>query len=89
MDNLGAHQPEVVRRRLADAGVGLLFLPPYSPDLNPIGMAWSKRKTYVRSVAPESLRELHEAIRAGWATLTASDACGWFRHCGLAADRTH
>ena len=85
MDNLGAHQPEVVRRRLADAGVGLLFLPPYSPDLNPIEMAWSKLKTYVRSVAPESLRELHEAIRAGWASITPSDASGWFRHCGLAA----
>jgi transposase len=87
MDNLGAHQPDVVRRRLADAGVGLLFLPPYSPDLNPIEMAWSKLKTYVRSVAPESLPELHDAIGAGWATITASDACGWFRHCGLAALR--
>ena len=71
---------------LAEAGVGLLFLPPYSPDLNPIEMAWSKLKTYVRSIAPQSLRELHDAIAAGWHTLAAKDARGWFQHCGLISE---
>lgn len=86
LDNLGAHLPEVVRQVLEDAGVGLLFLPPYSPDLNPIEMAWSKLKTYVRSIAPQSLRELHDAIAAGWHTLAAKDARGWFQHCGLISE---
>lgn len=83
MDNLGAHQPGVVRELIEAAGASILFLPPYSPELNPIELAWSKLKNWVRSRAPQSLAELHEAIASGLTQITATDAAGWFTHCGI------
>ena len=85
MDNLGAHQAQSVRRLLETKGVRVILLPPYSPELNPIECAWSKLKTFVRSLAPEALRALHQAIVAGLDEITSADARGWFRHCGYAA----
>ena len=64
MDNLGAHQPDRVREIIERAGASVIFLPPYSPELNPIELAWSKLKTAIRARAPQSLRELHAAICA-------------------------
>lgn len=84
MDNLKAHQTAGVRTLIEDAGASILFLPPYSPELNPIEPTWSKLKTYVRSLAPQSLRELHSAITSAVGQVTAADAAGWFRHCGYA-----
>lgn len=85
MDNLGAHQAESVRRVLEAHGVRVILLPPYSPELNPIECAWSKLKTFVRSLAPEALKDLHRAIVAGLNQITGDDARAWFRHCGYAA----
>jgi transposase/transposase-like protein len=82
LDNLGAHQPEVVHEAIRAAGATILFLPPYSPELNPIEHAWAKLKTLVRGMTPQLLRELHAAIEGGVAAITAEDAQGWFRHCG-------
>lgn len=82
MDNLGAHHAGEVVDILHAAKIRVIFLPPYSPELNPIEEAWSKLKTAVRSWAPQSLRELHAAIKAALLSITASDARGWFGHSG-------
>ena len=82
LDNLGAHQPPEIHEAIRKAGASVLFLPPYSPELNPIELAWSKLKTWIRARAPQSLRELHAAIVSGLDTITRADAAAWFRHCG-------
>ena len=82
MDNLGAHKVKGVQTLLESAGARLVYLPPYSPDFNPIELAWSKFKNHLRAVAARTRRTLARAIRTGLATITANDACGFFRHCG-------
>lgn len=82
LDNLGAHQPQRVREIIEAAGASVLFLPPYSPELNPIENAWSKLKTHIRALAPQTLAELHEAICKAVAAVTPADARGWFSHAG-------
>lgn len=83
MDNLGAHQAAAVRELLARHEIRFILLPPYSPELNPIEEAWSKVKTVVRSLAPQSLAELHRAIDTALRSVSAENAVGWFRHAGL------
>jgi transposase len=84
-DNLGAHKIKAVRERLASAGVQLKFLPPYSPDLNPIELAWSKLKTLLRSAKARTRETLDDAIVQAMSLITSGDAAGWFRHCGYVA----
>lgn len=84
MDNLSAHKSAAVRAVIEAAGCRLLYLPPYSPDLNPIEPAWSKWKTYLRAVKARTSGLLEEAVAAGLATITPQDARGFFRHCGHA-----
>jgi transposase len=87
MDNLAAHKAEAVRGALDRAGLGHRYLPPYSPDLNPIEPAWSKLKTRLRAVGARSREALDAALGPALATITAQDARGWFRLAGyLAAD---
>jgi transposase len=82
LDNLPAHKAERVRAALQAAGIAYRYLPPYSPDLNPIEPAWSKLKTRLRSVATCSLELLNAELGPALATITAQDAKAWFRHCG-------
>jgi transposase len=82
MDNLPAHKAEVVRDALDRAGLKHRYLPPYSPDLNPIEQAWSKSKTRLRAEGARSREALEAALGPALATITARDARGWFRHCG-------
>lgn len=86
MDNLGAHQAHAVRDLLARHDIRFILLPPYSPELNPIEEAWSKVKTVVRSLSPQSLAELHRAIEAGLRSVSAENARGWFGHAGYPLD---
>jgi transposase len=82
-DNLSAHKVPPVRHAIESRGARLLFLPPYSPDLNPIEKAWSKLKTLLRARKART----HEALEAAIAELiihiTADDAVGWFRASGI------
>lgn len=64
MDNLGSHKVDGVRRAIEAAGAKLLYLPPYSPDLNPIEQFFSKLKAYLRKVAARTVRALHDALAA-------------------------
>ncbi len=81
-DNLSVHKTRAVQRLFEKAAVELLFLPPYSPDLNPIEMCWSKLKMYLRAQAARSYEKLSEAISAAIKEITALDAQNWIRHCG-------
>ena len=81
-DNLAVHKTRAVQALFEKAKVELLFLPPYSPDLNPIEMCWSKLKTYLRAKAARSYEKLSEAIGAAIKEITSLDAQNWIRHCG-------
>ncbi len=82
MDNLAAHKSEAVRGTLDRAGLSHRYLPPYSPDLNPIEQAWSKLKARLRAVGARSREALDAALGPALATITARDAWGWFRLAG-------
>lgn len=82
LDNLTAHKTHRVQSAFAALGVKVCYLPPYSPDLNPIEKCWSKLKTYLRTKSARSYEKLSEAISEGLKTITAADAGNWSRHCG-------
>jgi transposase len=82
MDNLPAHKARAVRDALDRAGLGHRYLPPYSPDLNPIEQAWSKLKARLRAEGARSREALEAALGPALAAITARDARGWFRLCG-------
>lgn len=84
MDNLAAHKSEQTLQLLSQNGVQVLFLPPYSPDLNPIEKMWSKIKNRLRALEPRSEQELHTAIAAAFQEITEKDAMSWFASCGYA-----
>jgi transposase len=84
MDNLSAHKRPRVRRLIEAAGAAVLYLPPYSPDFNPIEMIWSKVKRLLRSFAARTIDTLHEAFGRAFEQVTTTDILGCFRHCGYA-----
>jgi transposase len=81
-DNLSAHKAAGVQEAIAATGARLLYLPPYSPDLNPIERCWSKIKTYLRAATARSREALDAAVTRALATVTESDARAWFAHSG-------
>ena len=85
MDNLPAHKAEAVRAALDRAGLAHRYLPPYSPDLNPIEQAWSKLKARLRASGARSREALEEALDPALAAISARDARGWFRLAGYVA----
>jgi transposase len=85
MDNLCAHKTQKVRGLVEGGGCELLYLPPYSPDFNPIEEAVSKIKGILRK-AEACVREvLVEVLGAALCSITEQDARGFFKHCGYAA----
>lgn len=82
LDNLAAHKTPEVRRLLDRSGFAYRYLPSYSPDLNPIELAWAKVKTELRRVAARTADALHQALGPALDTITAQDASGFFRHAG-------
>ena len=84
MDNLGAHKVSGVRERIETTGAELRYLPPYSPDFNPVEQAWSKTKQPLRSAKARTLEVLEEAVAQALASITTQNASAWFRHCGYA-----
>lgn len=83
MDRLGAHRGPDVRRLIEKAGATLLYLPPYSADLNPIEPAWSKVKEHLRAAKARTPDALIGAMGDGLRSVTASDVKGYFDHCGF------
>ncbi len=84
MDNLSAHKVAGIRELMAARGAQLVYLPPYSPDLNPIEQAWSKFKQFLRTAKARTAEALDQAITEALKTITADNAQAWFRHCGYA-----
>lgn len=82
MDNLGSHTAAGVRRAVEGAGCRLLYLPPYSPDLNPIENAFSKLKGLLRAAAERTVDGLWTAIGVLLDRFTRRECRNYFRHCG-------
>jgi transposase len=80
MDNLSSHKVKGVRELIQARGAEVLYLPPYSPDLNPIEKAWAKIKQYLRSTRARSKEDLDQAITEALSLITADNAQAWFRH---------
>ena len=81
MDNLSAHKVSGVRELIENVGAELLYLPPYSPDFNPIEKCWSKFKQLLRTAKARSLDTLERSVAAALAAITPQDIQGCFRHC--------
>lgn len=86
-DNLSVHKRADIRQQIEAVGCQLIFLPAYSPDFNPIEQAFSKLKTWLRQAEARTQDALEAAIAMALATITGSDAHGWFRHCQYDLDR--
>ena len=85
LDGLGAHRTDKVRELVEGRGADVVFLPSYSPDLNPIEEAFSKIKQLVRKVGARGREALVEAIGGALTAVTTEDAAGWFAHAGYRA----
>lgn len=85
LDNLGSHKRAAVRRAIRSVGAHLLFLPPYSPDLNPIEMVFAKLKTLLRKANARSFEQIHAAIARLLKTITPHDCRNFFAHAGYAS----
>lgn len=83
LDNLGAHKDSRARDLVQSVGARLWFTPPYSPDLNPIELAWSKLKAFLRTARARTVEGLNNAIAMARELITPKDASAWFRHCGF------
>jgi len=86
MDNLASHQAPGALEAIQAVGASALFLPPYSPDFNPIEMMWSKVKQHLRSAAARTFDALCDAMAVALVSVTRSDATGYFNHCGVATE---
>ena len=82
MDNLAPHKMPMVAHRIRAAGADVWFLPPYSPDLNPIEKMWSKVREFLRSAKARTWDALWKAIAAALRVVIESDAVNWFKACG-------
>lgn len=87
MDNLSAHKGREVRQLIEEAGCELWFLPPYSPDLNPIEEAFSKVKGLLRRAKARTFQALVEATGRALDAVSEEDAHGFFTHCGYGVSR--
>ena len=88
IDNLSAHKNQETRDLIESVGTELWFLPPYSPDLNPIEKMWSKIKSILRTLKARTEESLINAIAKALEAVTTSDAKGWFKSCGYTNTKT-
>ena len=82
MDNNPIHKLDEIEDAIEAAGAWVLFLPTYSPDLNPIEICWSKVKSLLRALKPRTLSDLFDALVEAFSSISVHDILGWFRHCG-------
>lgn len=85
LDNLGSHKGAAVRRAIRQAGAHLLFLPPYSPDLNPIEMMFAKLKTLLRKADERSIAAVWNRIGSLLAEFSPAECTAYLRHAGYAS----
>jgi transposase len=82
LDNLVAHKTTAIVALIEARGASVLYLPPYSPDFNPIEPGFAKVKARLRRVGPRTQEDLDRAIAKTIDCLTLDDACGFMCHCG-------
>jgi transposase len=82
MDNLGAHRGAGIKEAVEAKGARVEYLPPYSPDYNPIEKCWSKIKTALRKAKARTREALEAALKQALLTISEADARAWFTHCG-------
>ena len=82
MDNLSSHKLPSVIAAIESCGANVWFLPPYSPDLNPIEKMWSKVKAFLRKAKARTLDALVDSIREALESVTTTDVIGWLKECG-------
>ena len=80
LDNLSSHKD--IEDLFLEKGINVLYLPPYTPEYNPIEMMWSKIKNYLRKNRSKNLDGLKEIITKAYSTISIDDIKGWFNHCG-------
>ena len=85
MDNLSAHKRRGVREAIEAVGAHLEYLPPYSPDFNPIELAFAKLKTMLRKAAARTVEHLEKAIDSMLHKFPHQECLAYFRHCGYSA----
>jgi transposase len=88
LDNLSGHRAVAARQAIEAAGCTLHFLPTYSPDFNPIELAFAKLKTALRTAAARTQAALDAAITEALDAITQAEAHAWFRHCGYSLARS-
>ena len=88
MDGPSVHRVAGVAETLAKWGAKVLYLPAYSPELNPIEMCWSVLKAWVRKRSPRVPSKLIEAAQEAWDQVSAAFCENWIRHCGYAVPST-
>ena len=82
LDNLQVHKRESVKLLIEKKGARIIFIPPYSPDMNPIELAWSKLKSIQRTLKPRTVDELTAAIAQAIKKISTADIAAWIKHCG-------
>jgi len=82
MDNLSSHKVKGLEEIVKSRGARIEYLPPYSPDLNPVENMWSKVKGRLRQIKERYKDTLIDAVGTALRAVTAQDAQGWFKHCG-------
>lgn len=84
LDNLSVHKGSLVRSAIEARGARVVFLPPYSPDLNPIELCWAKVKTALRAAKARTWDALVDALASALRSVSPEDVQAWFIHCGYA-----
>jgi transposase len=85
MDNCPIHKIEEIEGAIEARGAWVIFLPPYSPDFNPIENCWSKVKSILRSLKPRSIEKIFDALVEAFSSIDSQNIQGWFSHCGYEA----
>ena len=82
MDNVSFHQVCGVKEAIESVGAKLIYLPPYSPDLNPIEQMWGKIKNCLRKESARTLNKFAKSIKVAFTSIQATDLENWYGHCG-------
>jgi transposase len=87
MDNSSVHKVKNVTKSLIDKGIRIMFLPPYSPDFNPIELLWSKVKAFLKKIKERTFDNLADALKRALEHITPTDINNWFFHDGYATEK--
>ena len=83
MDNMRTHRSKEVKKVIEELKINVVYLPPYSPDFNPIEKMWSKIKSILRKLKARDLDTLPEAVAYAFSKICVFDCIGWFRSCNI------